>query len=136
MTTANKEYFTSMEALEDIIDYLNGIDEEGSIDTDEVFNDVFNSDYYIIGWYEAEQSLIQYGVFDAIAKVMDYEENMFGEVSTDLSNSERVANMLYYIIGEEVMHDLVNELLTDYAFEEITRDALLDLANKWLVQLQ
>jgi hypothetical protein len=69
----------------------------------DLHNEIFNTDYYIIGTYEAKKALEKYGVFDAIEKVQIYEQENFGEVYTDLSNPEKLVNMLYYIIGEEVL---------------------------------
>ena len=45
----------------------------------------------------------QYDVFKAIEKVQEYEKDNFGKTYTDLSDPEKLANMLYYIIGEEVI---------------------------------
>ena len=33
----------------------------------------------------------------------------FGEVYTDLSSSEKVVNMYAYIIGEEILYDLLSD---------------------------
>ncbi len=73
----------------------------------DLHNEVFNTDYYIIGTYEAKKALEEYGVFDAIEKVQTYEKDNFGEVYTDLSDPEKLINMLYYIIGEEVLYELM-----------------------------
>lgn len=75
---------------------------------------VFNTSYYIIGTYRAKQALEEYGVWDAIEKVQTYEEETFGEVYTDLSNPEQVANTLYYIIGEEVLYELMEGINAFY----------------------
>ena len=48
-----------------------------------------------------ESELEECGVFAAIKYVMDYEKSVFGEVYTDFSNPAKVANMLWYIMGEE-----------------------------------
>lgn len=105
--TLTKQYFTNTEALEDILDVL----ESGYTGyMDDLHNEVFNTDYYIIGTYQAKQALTEYGVFDAIEKVQGYEESHFDKVITDLSDPEKLANMLYYIIGEEIINDLA---LTD-----------------------
>jgi hypothetical protein len=69
----------------------------------DLHNEVFNTGYYIIGTYEAKKALEEYGVFDAIEKVQTYELENFGEIYTDLSNPEKLVNMLYYIIGDEVL---------------------------------
>ncbi len=74
----------------------------------DLHNEVFNSGYYIIGTYQAEEALNEYDVFDAVEKVQTYEKENFGEVYTDLSNPEKLINMLYYIIGEEVLHEMTD----------------------------
>ena len=95
-------YFTKNEALEDIKEVLKFYSGYYS----DLHNETFNTDYYIIGTYEAEKALEQYGVFEAIRKIQEYENDNFGEVLTDLSDPEKVANMLYYIIGEEAIQEL------------------------------
>ena len=76
----------------------------------ELHNEVFNTDYYIIGTYEAKKALEEYGVFDAIEKVQTYEKENFGEIYTDLSDPEKLVNMLYYIIGEEVLFEIMDDI--------------------------
>ena len=74
----------------------------------DLHNEVFNTDYYIIGTYEAKKALEDYGVWDAIEKVQTYEKENFGEIYTDMSDPEKLINMLYYIIGEEVLFEMMN----------------------------
>ena len=74
----------------------------------DLHNEVFNTDYYIIGTYQAEKALEEYGVFDALEKVKEYEKENFGEVYTDISDPEKLVNMLYYIIGEEVLDEMMD----------------------------
>lgn len=76
----------------------------------DLHNEVFNTDYYIIGIYQAKQALREYDVFDAIEKVQTYERDNFGEVYTDLSDPEKLINMLYYIIGEEVLYEIMDNV--------------------------
>ena len=102
--TLTKQYFTTTEALEDILDVLES-DYSGWY-MEDLHNEVFNTGYYIIGTYQAKQALTEYGVFDAIEKVQSYEESHFDKVITELSDPEKLANMLYYIIGEEIINDL------------------------------
>ena len=102
MENTTKKYFTKNEALEDIKEILESYNGYYY----DLHNDVFNTDYYIIGTYEAEKALEQYGVFNAIGKIEEYENDNFGEVLTDLSDPEKIANMLYYIIGNEAIQDL------------------------------
>ena len=74
----------------------------------DLHHEVFNTDLYIIGRYQAKQALMAYDVWDALEKVQRYEKDNFGEVYTDLSDPEKLVNMLYYIIGEEVLNEMMN----------------------------
>ena len=80
----------------------------------DLHNEVFNTDYYIIGTYQAKEALKEYDVFDAIELVQEYEMAQFGEVYTELHNPEKLINMVYYIIGDEVICEM-NEI---EAFED------------------
>jgi len=78
----------------------------------DLHNEVFNTYHYIIGTYEAKKMLEEYDVWEAIEKVQQYEEDNFDKVYTDLSNPEQIANMLWYIIGEEVLFEVVKKSKT------------------------
>tara|TARA_R100001509_G_scaffold66381_1_gene36813 strand:+ start:303 stop:686 length:384 start_codon:yes stop_codon:yes gene_type:complete len=81
---------------------------------EDLHNEIFNTDYFIIGTYKAKQWLGD-ETFNAIEKIKDYEESNFGQVSTDISDPEKVANMLAYILGEEVLNDsMFYQTLTSY----------------------
>ncbi len=103
----------------------------------DLHHEVFNTDYYIIGTYEAKKALEEYDVWEAIDKVQTYEEDNFGEVYTDLSDPEKLINMLYYIIGEEVLFDMMdgieawNENWNNQADEE-TNTKILEELNEWV----
>jgi hypothetical protein len=100
-----KEKFMREEARERIIECLkNGYSGYYC----DLHHEVFNTDYYIVGTYKAKKALEEYGVWDAIEKVKTYEEDNFGEVYTDLSDPEKLVNMLFYIIGEEVLYEMMN----------------------------
>jgi len=73
----------------------------------DLHHEVFNTDYYIIGTHEAKEALKEYDVWEAIEKVQTYEKDNFGEVYTDMSNPEKLINILYYIIGEEVLYEMM-----------------------------
>lgn len=91
------------QAIADIIEALeNGYDGYYC----DLHNEVFNTDYYIIGTYEAKEVLKEYDVFEAIDLVQNYEKDNFGEVYTDLSNPEKLINMVYYIVGDEIIADM------------------------------
>ena len=102
----------------------------------DLHNELFNTDYYIIGTERAKEALNEYGVFDAIKKVQEYEKNNFGELYTDLSDPEKIINMLYYIIGEEILFEMLEniELLEEnwnnVATEEINNEILKDIKEE------
>ena len=86
------------------IDGLKGLVGYYTKDITELHNDLFNMDYYIIGTYLAEQWLGSH-VFEVIGIIQEYENDMFGEVTTDLTSPESIVNMYAYIVGEEVLND-------------------------------
>ena len=102
----------------------------------DLHNEVFNTDYYIIGTYRAKEALKEYDVFEAIEKVQTYEKDNFSEVNTDLSNLEKLINMLYYIIGEEVLYEMMDgieawgENWNNQADEETNAEILKAIAEK------
>lgn len=72
----------------------------------DLHNELFNTDYFIIGYHRAEEWLKSNpGIFAAIEEIKDYEMSNFGAVNTDFSSSEKVANMYAYIKGEEILSD-------------------------------
>ena len=70
----------------------------------DLHNEIFNTDYYIIGTYEAKQWLGDQA-FDIIGIIKEYEEDNFGEVNTELDNPEKVVNMYVYIVGEDLIQN-------------------------------
>ena len=113
---------------EDVKDYI--IDQLASdVGLDQNINDLhhylLNEYYFIIGYYKAEQWLKKDdgSIFEAIEKIREYEDSLFGRVTTDLSSSENVANMLAYILGEEILYnnDTYN-LFTRFHNEYLSED--------------
>tara|TARA_R100001509_G_scaffold142125_1_gene97383 strand:+ start:85 stop:471 length:387 start_codon:yes stop_codon:yes gene_type:complete len=89
----------------------------------DLHNYLLNEDYFIIGYYKAEQWLKKDSVFNAIETIKEYEESNFGKVSTDFSNSENVANMLAYILGEEILYNNdTYQLFTRFNNEYLNED--------------
>ena len=90
---------------------------------------LLNEDYFIIGSWRAEQWLNKDSIFNAIETIKEYEQSNFGEVSTDLSSSENVANMLAFILGEEILYNNdTYQLFTRFNnenFDENKRDLLV-----------
>ena len=116
------------DALNDIIEALEN-DYDGYYC--DLHNEVFNTDYYIIGTYEAKEALKEYDVFDAIELVQDYEKDNFGEVYTDLSDPEKLINMLYYIIGDDVIAEVFNAIED---FTDIWNDEADEETNNIIIE--
>lgn len=115
------------EAIESIIEALECDYSDYYCD---LHNEVFNTDYYIIGTYEAKEALKEYDVFEAIELVQTYEKNNFGEIYTDLSNPEKLINMVWYVVGEEI----ISEMYEIEEFEENWNNEADEETNKRIVE--
>ena len=127
--------FSKKEIIEDILEYL---EYTGGFYGCDLHSEVFNPDY-IIGTYKAKEALESYGVFDALNKVQTYEVYNFGEVSTDLSDPEKLANMLYYIESEEYLYSLegeISNILNEYWGDELEEKETKKLIELFKKELQ
>ena len=97
-----------IEHTKDRVEEIYNYDKDKLNEISDLHHEIFNSDYYIVGYYQARVWMGD-NAFDCIGTVQDYEQGNFGEVYTDLSCPEKVANMYAYIIGEEVLSDVVKE---------------------------
>lgn len=123
--TENRQYFTDEEISQDIVEVLEGFTGYYC----DLSNEVFNTDYYIIGTHKAKTALTQYGVFNAMEEIKQYEQDNFGEVFTEFSDPEKVANMLYLIKGEDFFYNTLEfNCILDEAAEDLETDSL-DLWN-------
>ena len=96
----NKQYETVKEYITDRLGEGVGESQHAS----DLHHYLLNEDYFIIGRYKASQFL-DGETFNAIEKVKTYEQDNFGEVTTDLSSPERLVNMYAYIVGEQVVNE-------------------------------
>lgn len=76
----------------------------------EIFNYGVNADI---------KDLEEYGVFNALGEIQEYEKDNFGEVLTDLGNASAVADMLYYIIGDKFLNETLN---FNHILEDVSED--------------
>lgn len=103
----------------------------------DLHNEVFNTEYYVVGTSDAKERLTEYNVFDAIEKVVEYEKFNFGEIYTDITIPERLCNMLFYIVGEDVLFEMseicreFNEWWNDKATEEQSK-VIIDILKSML----
>lgn len=99
----------------------------------DLHNEVFNSDDTYIYTQEAIEALEDYGTFKAICEVMEYENDNFGDVMTDLSDPIKIANMMVYILGDKVLHDWNNDFSNK--LDSVWDDMADDDTNDELVAL-
>lgn len=119
------KYFRRGEIISQIRASLDDYDESKTVG--DLFDDLFNSDYYIIGSYKAAKALDsnwkddwhdllnQYsvdlpGVFGALQLVRYYNEDTVGieDISIDeLLNPERIANKVEYILAAYQMDKML-----------------------------
>ena len=79
------------------------------IDIEDLQHEMFNTDYYIYGTWEATKWLGE-DVFNVISYIKEWEQDNFGECYTDLSDPEKIVNMYVYIIGENLIHEVYDDL--------------------------
>ena len=96
----------------ELIEHVQNLIEDGTLNEDnhEDWHHVaFNEDYYIIGYYNAEQWLKKHDVsaFEAMETVIEWERDVLGEVSLtpEDMNAERIVNLYVYVLGEQIIFD-------------------------------
>ena len=91
---------------EELTEYINDNINNYAKD-DELHYHLFNQDFYIIGYYQAQEWLDQHeiSVFEALETIREYEDFHFGECKS-YTNAEQTVNMLVYIYGEELLCEL------------------------------
>ena len=93
---------------QDVKDYLiQQLQDDVGLDNDinDLHHYLINEDYFIIGYYQARKWLEKESVFESIEKIKDYEKSNYGEVTTDFSDEEKTANMLAYILADEILNE-------------------------------
>lgn len=120
------QYFKQDEVREYAIEEIKALAEHYDGYLSDLHHELFNTDYYIIGRYEAKQWL-EDAVSDVIETIKEYEEFNFGEVTTDFSEPEKVVNMYVYIIGEAILND--SDTLSLNYDEKADKELLLDIVK-------
>lgn len=110
----NKENDLIFEKVCEILDERLNDDAVGQYGCD-LHNYLFNEGYVFIHESEAEGAIDSVNVWSAIRLVRTYEEDNFGEVSSEVEPC-KVANMLVYIYGEFLLQQV--EHLQDEVWDE------------------
>ena len=117
---------------QDVKDYLvQQLQDDVGLDNDinNLHHYLINQDYFLIGYYNCRKWLEKESVFEAIEKIKDYEQSNFGEVTTDFSDEEKTANMLAYVLADEILNENNTYQLFSRMpgnFDEDKRDLLVD----------
>ena len=122
----------TIELLNHVIATLNEIKSyDPDFEVSEIHDKCFNEDHYIVGYYNAEKWLELHDIsaFEVIADVIEWEQEMLGEVTLKPEdiNAEKVVNLYVYIKGEE--------LLSEYDLDQSIDDLLVDLKESYKEQL-
>ncbi len=132
--------FSKLEVIDSILDVLKRGDE---IYTCDLHHYAFNEKHYIENKEISTLVLEKYGYKKALNEVIKYEENNFGKdavrTSEFIENDQLLANMVYYIKGEEYMHekapkefkDILNENWNDLIEPNIAKK-LIEILEKEL----
>ena len=134
--------FNTKTILETIAEYVAEHSDEEDISLLDIHDYAsFNSDPWIKGKYRASEALKDFneqdqlyktinldGVFGAIEYVQFYEINNYGEVLTNLLNPEKVASMIAFINGEQIINELSDGLNINL-FDELTKQQLKQLSS-------
>ena len=91
----------------DNIDYFEGSRAE------DLHHNLFNQDYYLIGYYQCSKWLGSAdNLLDVLNYVHEWEEFNLGEIQTKTDiNSEKLVNLYVYCVGDEIFNNI------DYSFE-------------------
>jgi len=108
----NYNHSVKEELTQHVKDYLTDLKNQGeeSRNLEDLHHECFNTDYYIIGYFNAEQWLKKHNIsiFEGIEFCRDYEIEQFGEAYKNYDNAEELVNMITYILGEEIIYNLDN----------------------------
>ena len=89
---------------EELLQYI----EDGKKDGRKTHFTLFNEDYYVVYYGEANDWLKEHnlGVFEAINICREYEEEHFGEATTKFDDSVTLVNNLVYWYGQDLCSEL------------------------------
>lgn len=100
--------------IKDALDALMDIKYFDYADVDDLHHEMYNMADRYVYTHDCKAVLNAFDVFDAIEVVQGYETKNFGGVSTNVSSPYKLANMLYYIVGETMLNDFWDWLETTH----------------------
>ena len=97
---------------------------------------LYSESQHYIYYASAKEATAELDVWECIGAVQKYEQTQFGEVYTPLADACRVADMVVYIMGYELMQVIYGdtEYFGDKWNDQLSADdlaAMLTLAEVW-----
>ena len=105
----------------------------------DLHNEVFNMEMYTNNRDEAIKILDSLGTYSVIEEITRYEQDNFGEVNTHrLASPCDVLTMFYYILGEEALAELAEDVpeFDNLWDEELTEDERLVLIDRFKEKME
>ena len=105
----------------------------------DLHNEVFNMEMYTNNRDEAIKILDSLGTYSVIEEITRYEQDNFGEVNTHrLASPCDVLSMFYYIIGEEALAELGEDVpeFEEFWDEELTEEECLILIDRFKKKME
>ena len=105
----------------------------------DLHNEVFNTEMYTNNRDEAIEILDSLGAYSVIEEITRYEQDNFGEVNTHrLASPCDVLTMFYYILGEEALAELAEDVpeFDELWNEELTEEECLVLIDKFKKKME
>ena len=105
----------------------------------DLHNEVFNTEMYTNNRDEAIKILDSLGTYSVIEEITRYEQDNFGEVNTHrLASPCDVLTMFYYILGEEALAELAEDVpeFDELWDEELTEEECLVLIDRFKEKME
>ena len=105
----------------------------------DLHNKVFNTEMYTNDEDEATKILDGLGSYSVIGETVKYEQDNFGQTSVDkYDNPCLVLSMLWYIVGEEALAELGEDVpeFEEFWDEELTEEECLVLIDRFTKKME
>ena len=105
----------------------------------DLHNEVFNTEMYTNDEDKATRILDELGGYSVIAEIIKYEQDNFGQTSTDkYDNPCWVLSMFWYITGEEALAELGEDVpeFDELWNEELTEEECLVLIDRFTKKME
>ena len=105
----------------------------------DLHDEVFNVEMYTNDEDEAREILDSLGSYSVIVEIVKYEQDNFGQVSADkYDNPCWVLSMLWYIVGEEALAELGEDVpeFEEFWDEELTEEECLVLIDRFTKKME